>query len=81
FLEFNIHRKQKLTSASAGEVAATAVLPPSFVGEVAAMCCFKLPECGGSDPTQQTAIDNFMVHELMEPKTSGAGAIKSLESM
>ena len=29
----------------------------------------------GSDPTQQTAIDNFMVHELVEPKMSGAGAI------
>ncbi|KAF3548258.1 hypothetical protein DY000_02007702 [Brassica cretica] len=38
-------------------------------------------EWKGSDPTQQTAIDNFMFHELMEPKTSGAGAIKSLESM
>ncbi|CAF2156966.1 unnamed protein product [Brassica rapa subsp. narinosa] len=33
-------------------------------------------EWKGSDPTQQTAVDNFMVHELMEPKTSGAGAIK-----
>ena len=30
----------------------------------------------GSDPTQQTAIDNFMVHELVKPKMSGAGAIK-----
>ncbi|KAH0922561.1 hypothetical protein HID58_022579 [Brassica napus] len=141
FLEFNIHRNQKLRSASAREVAATAVLPPSFVGEVLAMCCFKLPDaCGasprfhdldkfsglplndcrylyikvsigkyetlelknsgsdylgkagffphiqvffllfstGSDPTQQTAIDNFMVHELVKPKMSGAGAIKSL---
>ncbi|WZZ02729.1 hypothetical protein YC2023_088650 [Brassica napus] len=29
-------------------------------------------EWKGSDPTQQTAVDNFMVHELMEPKTSGA---------
>ncbi|KAF3505630.1 hypothetical protein F2Q69_00006961 [Brassica cretica] len=38
-------------------------------------------EWKGFDPTQQTAIDNFMFHELMEPKTSGAGAIKSLESM
>ena len=49
FLKFNIHRNQKLRCASAREVAATAVLPPSFVGEVAAMCCFKLPDaCGGN---------------------------------
>ncbi|RID58650.1 hypothetical protein BRARA_F01933 [Brassica rapa] len=33
-------------------------------------------EWKGSDPTQQTAIDNFMVHELVKPKMSGAGAIK-----
>ncbi|CAG7870240.1 unnamed protein product [Brassica rapa] len=49
FLKFNIHRNQKLRCASTREVTATAVLPPSFVGEVAAMCCFKLPDaCGGN---------------------------------
>ncbi|WZZ65662.1 hypothetical protein YC2023_077032 [Brassica napus] len=30
FLEFNIHRKQKLRSPSSEDVTATAVLPPSF---------------------------------------------------